>query len=159
MSLTELPFGLPGRIYRSPMPFGTYDIDGQIFDAYKMQSISVIVVLAEKTECLQKAHRDLESLYRAEGWTVLSAPIPDFGIPDIQKIHTTLTDTMDFAKAGQHVAVHCSAGIGRTGLFSALLARKVFGYPGEQAITWVRQHIPGAAETHEQREFVTSFTF
>jgi len=26
MSLTELPFGLPGRLFRSPMPFGPYDL-------------------------------------------------------------------------------------------------------------------------------------
>src|SRR4029450_2466783 len=24
--LTELPFGFPGRIFRSPMPFGPYDL-------------------------------------------------------------------------------------------------------------------------------------
>lgn len=157
MSLTELPFGLPGRIYRSPMPFGSYDLQGEIFDTYKKRSISVVVILAEAAECLKKANRDLEVLYRTEGWSVLSSPIQDFGIPDQLKIHTTLNSTVSYARAGKHVAVHCSAGIGRTGLFMALLSRKILGHSGEQAITWVRQHIPGAAETTEQREFVTSF--
>ena len=28
MSVIELPFGLPGRIFRSPMPYGPYDTQG-----------------------------------------------------------------------------------------------------------------------------------
>lgn len=159
MGLTELPFGLPGRIYRSPMPFGTYDVDGNVFAAYKNQSVSVIVVLAEKTECFQKANRDLEALYRTESWIVLSSPIPDFGIPDIQDIQKTLNSTIEFAQASRNVAVHCSAGIGRTGLFMALLARKILSHSGEEAITWVREYIPHAVETPDQNKFVTSFNF
>jgi len=30
MSLTALPFGFPGRIFRSPMPFGPYDLHSEV---------------------------------------------------------------------------------------------------------------------------------
>ncbi len=34
--LTELPFGLAGTIYRSPLPFSpVYDPKGELIDAYK----------------------------------------------------------------------------------------------------------------------------
>jgi hypothetical protein len=32
--LTELPFGFPGRIFRSPMPFGPYDLHSEVYDRW-----------------------------------------------------------------------------------------------------------------------------
>jgi hypothetical protein len=32
MSLIELPLGFPGRVFRSPMPFGQYDLHGEGYD-------------------------------------------------------------------------------------------------------------------------------
>ena len=57
--MTELPFPLKGKIYRSPMPFGTYDENGVVLDEYFANQISVIVSLASPGECEEKAHRNL----------------------------------------------------------------------------------------------------
>lgn len=38
--LTKLPFGLNGRIFRSPMPYGTYDPDGYVFEAYQRAGVT-----------------------------------------------------------------------------------------------------------------------
>jgi hypothetical protein len=46
MILTELLFGLAGRVFRAPMPFGTYDPTGDAFREFKQNNISVIVLLA-----------------------------------------------------------------------------------------------------------------
>jgi hypothetical protein len=35
MLITELPFEQPGRIFRSPMPFGKRDPEGMIYEAYQ----------------------------------------------------------------------------------------------------------------------------
>jgi hypothetical protein len=43
MSLTELPFGLPGRIFRSPMRFGPYELHGEVYDRFCEEQIAVIV--------------------------------------------------------------------------------------------------------------------
>ena len=77
-SLTELPLGLPGKIYRSPMPFGPYDAAGIVFEAYKSHHVSVVVVLAEDEECLHKAKRNLHAFYAQEGLEVIHCPIRDF---------------------------------------------------------------------------------
>jgi hypothetical protein len=81
MRITELPFKQPGRIFRSPMPFGKYDREGVIYQAYRDHNISVIVLLAEDHECKEKAGRDLKALYVQDGFRVVHLPIVDFGIP------------------------------------------------------------------------------
>lgn len=158
MLITELPFGQPGRIFRSPMPFGTHDPEGEIYEAYRNHHVSVIVLLAEDHECQVKARRDLRALYTQDGFTVVHLPIVDFGIPNAQALRLALDATVREAQSGRHIAIHCSAGIGRTGLFTAFLAKKLLNLPGEEAIEWVRRCIVGAVETRQQRDFVTSIT-
>jgi protein-tyrosine phosphatase len=156
MLITELPFGQPGRILRSAMPFGKYDPEGAIYEAYRNHHVSVIVLLAEDRECQAMARRDLRALYTRDGFTVIHLPIVDFGIPDAQALRAALDATVSEAQEGRHLAIHCSAGIGRTGLFAACLAKRLLNLPGESAIEWVRRHIAGAVETSQQRDFVTS---
>jgi protein-tyrosine phosphatase len=154
MPLTELPFGLPGRLFRSPMPFGPYDLHGEVYDQFRQERISVVVLLATEDECLQKTGRNLRELYRQEGFTVLYLPIPDFGVPAKEDLAQAVMETITYAQAGHHIAVHCLAGIGRTGLFIACLAKRVLGLSGSEALQWVRSSLPRAIETAEQQRLV-----
>lgn len=132
--------------------------EGLIYPAYRTHDISVIVLLAEAHECRAKAGRDLKALCTKDGFMVVQLPIVDFGVPEAEGLHRALNATVREAQSGRHVAIHCSAGIGRTGLFAACLAKKLFKLSGEQAIEWVRQHIPFAVEMPEQRRFVGKIT-
>ena len=157
MSVIELPFGLPGRIFRSPMPYGPYDPQGTALRRFRQEQITLIVLLASDDECIHKAGRHLRTLYQQEGWQVLSLPIPDFGVPAKADLERAVQSTIEQARAGKHIAVHCSAGIGRTGLFTACLAKHVLGLSGEEAIVWIRRYIPGAVETSIQRQLVIGY--
>jgi protein-tyrosine phosphatase len=148
MSLTELPFGFPGRLFRSPMPFGPSDLHGEVYDRLRQEQIAVIVLLATEDECLHKSGRNLRAFYLQEGLTVLYLPIPDFGVPTKEDLEQAVMETITYAQAGHNMVVHCSAGIGRTGLFLAYLAKRVLGLAGEEALQWVRHYIPRAVETH-----------
>ena len=154
MSLIELPFGLPGRVFRSPMPFGLYDLHGEVYERFREEQITVIVLLASDEECLHKSGRNLRAFYRQEGFEVLYLPIPDFGVPTPEDLEQAVHRTIAYTQAGHHVAIHCSAGIGRTGLFMALLAKRVLGVSGEKALQWVRHYIPHAVETPAQHRLV-----
>jgi protein-tyrosine phosphatase len=154
MSVIELPLGLPGRVFRSPMPFGLYDLHGEVYDRWREEQIAVIVLLASDEECLQKTGRNLQQFYRQEGFAVLYLPIPDFGVPTPADLDKAVQHTIAYAQAEHHVAIHCSAGIGRTGLFMACLAKRVFGFSGEEALQWVRHYIPYAVEIPEQQRLV-----
>ena len=156
MPLTELPFDLPGRIFGSPMPFGYYDPQGELLREFRRKKISVIVLLAEEEECLQKAGRNLRELYQEKGLRVVHLPIPDRCVPMQEDLDCALALTVELAQARCNIAIHCSAGIGRTGMFCACLAKKALGLSGQEAIDWVGQYIPGAVETRYQKDFVKS---
>jgi len=155
--MTELDFDTPGRVYRSPMPFGPYDVEHTLIQAYASAAISAVVVLAEAEECLRKTGRDLLADYREQGLGVIHCPIPDYAIPKRQPFEQALLAVAERARLGQHTVVHCSAGIGRTGLFMACLAHHLLGLDGDAAIDWVRQAIPTAIETEEQKQFAREY--
>ena len=97
MPLTELPFGLPGRLFRSPMPFGPYDLHDEVYDQFREEQIAVVVLLADDHECLQKAGRNLRALYLDAGMQVLYLPIPDFGVPTKDDLEQTVQNTIAYA--------------------------------------------------------------
>jgi len=138
------------------MPFGDFDPQETALNDFKKHGVSVVVVLAEDEECLRKARRDLRALYAQEGLEVIYLPIIDYAVTLIEELEYALNATIEHAQAGRHVVIHCHAGIGRTGMFAACLAKRVLGLSGRKAIEWVRQLIPGAVETTEQEQFVLS---
>jgi protein-tyrosine phosphatase len=152
--LTELPFGFPGRVFRSPMPFGQYDPHGEVYDQFHEAQIAVIVLLASDEECLHKTGHNLRALYLKAGFQVLYLPIPDFSVPTKDDLEQVVQHTIAYAQAGQHIIIHCSAGIGRTGLFMAYLTKRCLGLSGSEALQWVRRFIPRAVETPEQQRLV-----
>lgn len=157
MSLTELPLDLPGRLFRSPMPFGDFDPAGQILDLFKLHEVSLVVLLALREEYLAVAGCDLIAVYRREGLQVLHLPIRDFSAGHGEPLQPHVRRVLGELRAGRRVAIHCRAGKGRTGMFAACLAREALGLSGDAAIAWIRRLVPGAVETRGQEELIRSY--
>lgn len=157
MALTELPLNLPGRLFRCAMPYSEFDEAGQILDLLKLNEVSLVVILAEQQECLSGARGDLIEVYRREALEVLHLPIQNYTASNGEPIQPYIRRVLAELRAGRHVAIHCRAGKGRTGMFAACLAREVLGLSGDAAIAWIRGLVPGAVETRGQEELVRSY--
>lgn len=157
MELTELPFPFPGKIFRSAMPFSSYDPNGHLIPAYKKNGISLIVVLSSDEEISRITDRDLRSIYKLEGFEILHLPIPDFDIPKTDKFRAGVEKILYRSKAGEGTVIHCHAGLGRTGMFAACLAKIGLDLSSDEAIAWVRQVLPGAVEVPKQEQMIQSF--
>ena len=157
MELTELPFPFPGQIYRSAMPYSAYDPDGELIPAYKKNDISLIVILSSDEEIERLTGRDLQSIYKLEGFEILYLPIPDFSTPEADEFRVVVEQVLTRSKSGKGTAIHCHAGLGRTGMFVACLAKLGLDYSSDEAIHWVRKIIPGAVEVPDQEQLVRSF--
>lgn len=155
--LTELPFGLSGRVFASPMPFGYYDPQGLLYEQARSQEVSVVVILNDRLECLQKAGRDLEQFYVDEGLQVVALPIRNYDAVSAEAMSRAVGLAVEHAEAGRHLLVHCSLGIGRTGMFGACMAHQALGLDGDAALKWIRTHISGAVETGVQEELIRRF--
>jgi len=155
---TEIPFGFPGKVFRSSMPYGPYDQLGQVFSKYIESGVDFVVVLTEKQEYLVHSKRDLPYYYRSQGLDVIHFPIPDFHIPDNKRdLDEVVNQTLKGLKKGDNLAVHCMAGIGRTGIFLSCLGKHHLDLDGSEAINWIRQFIPQALENPKQEQFVLNF--
>lgn len=156
-ALTRMPFlGLQGTIYRCPMPYGKYDPEGQGIAEMKQKKVEVVVMLASEKEAQKETGRELRKLYQARGLQVIHLPVPDYGVPERAALNHAVQKTIDLARQGKNIAVHCSAGVGRTGLFMAEVAKQAMQMTGQAALYWVRLYIDGAVETEEQERFVVN---
>ena len=138
------------------MPYGYFDPAHTVMDLYYSAGVDGVVMLVSDEEALEKTGRDLKALYAEHGLDVIHLPTPDFSVPCADALLSALRQAQAEASAGRNLAVHCNAGIGRTGLFMACLARRVFGMNATQAVDWVRQYIDGAVEEDVQYALVES---
>ena len=83
-------------------------------------------------------------------------PVQDFAAPSLDQIEAAVAFIERKLAAGEGVAVHCAAGLGRTGtVIACYLVHQ--GYTPDEAIAHVRSQRPGSVETGEQQAIVYTY--
>jgi len=96
------------------------------------------------------------AVYESAGFSFLCLPIPDGGAPTVEQATQFVQFMAAQKSAHRPVAVHCEAGIGRTGtMIAAYLISQ--GDDARTAINKVRAVEPRAIETPRQIEFLENF--
>lgn len=114
---------------------------------------SLISALTD-TETRELGLADEPAAAQAAGLHFTSLPIPDLGVPaDTAAFLTALDPLAKHVDAGEHVAVHCRAGIGRSGIIATLLLTHAGRNPA--AVTHL-SNLRGVAmpETDQQRTWL-----
>ena len=112
------------------------------------RGISVLVNLHERPH-------GAEILTR-HGLAQVHLPVPDFTPPTPEQIELGVAAIAEALSCGSRVAVHCGAGLGRTGtLLACYLVQR--GMAAEEAICRIRTARPGSIETPEQEAAVAAY--
>lgn len=88
------------------------------FSGLKRLGIDKIVSLLEKFEETEVGLSSEEDLCLKHGMEFTSFPIPDRGLPNTKLAEQFLSDLLTEIRKGKHIAIHCRAGIGRTGIIA-----------------------------------------
>ena len=133
----------PGRLLAC-----AYPRRGAALAGLARQGVSLVINLHEVAH--QPARLALHGLDEVH------VPVRDFTAPSPAQIERVLEAMAEALAGGQAVAVHCGAGLGRTGtLVACYLVRT--GVTPDEAIRQVRTLRPGSVETRDQIEAVTAY--
>ena len=138
---------LPNRLAGMGSPGLLNDIEEDIY-SIAQAGIDLLISLTEQPISVP--------LLRSFGITGRHFPIPDMGIPAMGPTARLCRDIKRAITNGQKVALHCHAGLGRTGTILASVLVWM-GTDPDDAIQHVRSISPGYIQTSTQKKFIHRF--
>jgi polymorphic toxin system DSP-PTPase phosphatase-like protein len=147
-------WAIPGVLAGMPMPYvdpyrrlnqgGASDYDDELAVLYKAGIRAVVPLISIPSD---------ETVYTSAGFSFLCLPIPNSFPPSMEQTLQFVSFVNQMRSENRPVAVHCEAGIGRTGtIIAAYLICQ--GDSVKTAVARVRAAQPRAIETERQYQFL-----
>ena len=153
------PLTFNPNLYRSIMPNGCYDTNNKVIDIWKKVQFDWIICLCKKGEFLRKALNTQDNIYASiySEYKCINLPIENYKTPESFKHLLIVLEELDrLLKEGNKCVIHCSAGVGRTGLLIACYLIYC-GKSINDAIEITRGNIEPALKMPIQLEYLKSF--
>jgi atypical dual specificity phosphatase len=132
----------------SSTPVWTGDVAGALA-AMRAEGIRAIVSLDEDGLSAPLVHE--------YGMDHLHCPIEDFAAPTLEQMDRCVAFIERHVERNEPVAVHCRAGIGRTGTVLSCYLVKHENLSAAKAIAEVRRRRPGSIETSAQETLIHAY--
>lgn len=147
MKPNNFSFVIPNRLAGMGFPGISHPLEEEL-KFLQSQGIGAIVSLTE-----QHLPQHILPQYQIES---MHLPIRDFCPPTLEQVKNFTTFVENMLEQKKGVAVHCQAGIGRTGTMLACYLVKLGNAPTE-AIQQIRNLRPGSIETLQQEQVVFAY--
>lgn len=150
----RIPDVTPGTLLTMACPRGGEALAAEV-GAWRAAGIDVVVCLLTSAEQEALGLMREASLCRDSGIAFLAFPVADFGVPDSPDEARALARHLNTClDAGQTVAIHCRAGIGRSSLVAAcVLVERGLAPDAAFALISHARGLP-VPETDDQRRWV-----
>jgi len=137
-----------GRLAATPMPGITNDVDYDL-DLLTGVGVTTLIALTEKPF-------PPEPLIR-HGLKSLHLSIADRKAPSPAEMDTLVTQMRQMLGQGEVLAVHCLAGLGRTGTILAAYLVKEKGLPAQVALNQIRRFNRQFVQSDDQEDFLVEY--
>lgn len=138
----------PGRLAATPMPglIGPIDEDLELL---KHAGITALITLTEQDISADALAR--------HGLRNLHFPIPDREAPSAAETDVLVSQMNDMLAHGEVLAVHCLAGLGRTGTVLAAYMVREKGLSAQAALDQIRHFNQQFVQTGDQEDFLVEY--
>ena len=142
-----------GSLSITPCPQGDEHLSEEV-DRLKLAGIDTVISLLDATDQDNLGLQQEGTSCEQSGVEFLQLPIKDFGLPDYRDAISLGHRILSIIHSGKNVAVHCRAGIGRSGMISATVLVLSGMEPGAALELLEEKRCRKVPDTEEQRQWI-----